>query len=271
MPGGWSVKNAQTGHCDRVGGKAGDSATQDACNSWSQAILVPLLDATSGVSFKSGPTGTSSFNINYTLAQRKTDYDGWFREKWDAEAKKIHKEFATKDQTLGNERYQQTEHKECGPQFDPAVIAYKKKHERYFAWKRNNSWQKCVPFVPIKTTHIACPPPEPPRKITTCQIPYGSAAFNRDIGWSKEKYVRYKNLYPDYVNQQLGCRSVNNNAHGGWLGKYSWINRRIRNGETCGPTGTLTRTTGGQRSINTCIPPAPTSTKAYCGMTFGAA
>ncbi len=68
----------------------------------------------------------------------------------------------------------------------------------------------------------------------------------------------------------MGCKTVDNTlATNNWLNSYYWINQQIKNGKTCGPTGTLTQTSGGQRGENTCIPPAPISTKTYCGRTYG--
>ena len=268
VPGGWSVKNAQTKHCDRVGGAAGDPATQDACTSWSQAILIPLIDATSGVTFQSvkgaaAPTGGAKFNINFTLAQRKYNCDLWFHHHWQAEAGIIHSQEEALNNKLNKASYTEFQHQECGPQYSPAYKAYKVKYRSFFQWKEEyGQGQKCAPFVPRTTTHLACPTPKPLRILHTC------TKTCSDLGYDKDDCENMKHNYPQYMNSQMGCTSKYNPAYNPWNNKYYDVVEWMRAGRTCGPNGTAIRTTGGQRNQNTCPPPPPTSTKNDCQMVW---
>ena len=263
VPGGWSVKNAQTNHCDRVGTKAGDPATQDACTSWSQAILVPLMDASIGVDFTKAPTGKSNFNVNFSPSARKQIYNLTLNQTMPKKIQAQSVALNAAENKLYHEEHNKAQYHECDPKFSPAYQEYKQKHSAFFQWKMYDSYgQKCVPMVPKKTTHIACPPPRPPEHVQVCQYTY------QQMGWTKERYENALKNDPDEVTSQLWCKTSTNNAFYAWRNKHSVINSLMREGKTCGPNGTAVNTTGGQRNTNTCPPPFVAPKGKFCQWVF---
>ena len=263
MAGGWSVKNAQTKHCDRVGTKAGDPAIQDACTSWSQAILVPPMDASIGVDFKKAPAGKSNFNVNFSPSARKQIYHLTLDQEMPKETQAAYDALQTAENKLNYEEYNKARYNECDPKFSPAYQVYKQKHSAFFQWKLYESYgQKCVPTVPIKKTHLACPPPQPPEHVKVCQYTY------QQMGWTRERYENELRTDPDAVDSQLWCKTKPNNAFYAWRNKHGLINGLMKRGKTCGPNGTAVRTTGGEIYTITCPPPFVAPKGKFCQWVF---
>ena len=147
VPGGWSIKNAQTHNCDKAGQKAGDAATQGVCGSWSQAILAPLSDPKSGVLFKkvkssAFPSGKFA-DINVSPAERKGQYD-YVRQNVLARKSQA---LGRKEAAVGGEIYGYfpgVRHKYC----------YRPRNPAYENWKDNYASIRLYRAYPVVThTH----------------------------------------------------------------------------------------------------------------------
>ncbi len=248
LPGGWSVKNAQTKHCDMVGTKAGEPAMQGGCANWSQAILVPLLDPTSGFKFKDVtyvdfPVGDAAYNINFTPAERKYNYDQWLQRKISVKMSADREKIGTEQMNLNeNHRY-----KQCDKVISNQYWQYREQWQGVFE-EMDEVGGQCHKAVTTTET-ITCPPAAPPPTIKQCfTFAFGTFCMGNQT------------VNPDYTT---------------WSNQYGQLNSKIAQaGIQCSPGDSVTLT---ERSyppndkpwIPDCPPPAPPQYTEQCYWTFG--
>jgi|TARA_B100000315_G_scaffold245999_1_gene272751 hypothetical protein len=264
VPGGWSIKNAQTKNCDKAGQKAGDAATQDICASWSQAILAPLNDPKSGVLFKdiksaALPKGKFA-NINVSPAEREPTYNFVLQQTLAVKKNRLKIKLNPLQDELNDKKT--VRYKSCSAPPNPAYWPYQNKYAQLLVDMKEGR-TKCVkPPSPVVVTHLDCPPAAqktpPPEKARIC-------GPNYDIYGGKAIFEAARKKYPTWKYDTL-CQTKDNPAYQPWVKKYWPVWEKMQRGKTCGPNGTAITTTGGfpkgKAPWNACPPPAPPKTLA---------